>query len=143
MTEPAIPAPPAPKPSNQEVQKYIDSAMKRLEENPEWLEVYERRLLGKIKKSSQGSQQAMKDVGDLKNQVAQAEARIHALELQSENLQGSVNAYIDEIVSVKFNIEEPFNAPPKTPEVPPADDAKGKKLKAIKGEKDLHSPKES
>lgn len=138
MTELANATPPAPKPSNQEVQKYIDGAMKRLEEKPETLEPYERRLLGKIKKASQGAQQAMKDVGDLKNQVAQAEARIRSLELQSENLQGSVNAYIDEIVSVKFNIEEPFNAPPKAPEVAP-EDAKGKKLKAVKAEKDTHS----
>lgn len=140
MTEPAVHVPPPPKPSNQEVQKYIDGAMKRLDESPGSLEPYERRLLGKIKKASQGAQQSMKDVGDLKNQVAQAEARIRSLELQAENLQGSVNAYIDEIVSVKFNIEEPLDVPTKTHEAPPAsDDAKGKRLKAVKGEKDPHS----
>lgn len=139
MSETApVPTPPAPKPSNTEVQKYIDGAMRKLEEDPASLEPFERRLLSKIKKASQGAQEAMKGAQDMKNQIAQAEARMRALELQTESHQGSVNAYVDELVSVKFNVEEPFTAPPKTPEVPsaPEGDLKGKKLKAVKGEKD-------
>jgi dsDNA-specific endonuclease/ATPase MutS2 len=142
MTDPVAPAPlapkpPAPRPSNTEVQRYIDSAMRKLDESPESLESYERRLLGKIKKASQAAQEAVKGAQDMKNQIAQAEARMRSLELQAENHQGSVNAYIDEIVSVKFNVEEPFTAPPTPPksvEAPADTDAKSKKLKAVKGD---------
>jgi chromosome segregation ATPase len=108
------------RPSPQEVQKYIDGAMKRLDEKPDSLEPYERRLLTKIRKSSGAAQQSMKDVQDLKNQITQAEARLRSVELQAESYQGSVNAYIDEVVSLKFNVEEPLpEATAKPPETPP------------------------
>lgn len=109
-----------PKPSPQEVQKYIDGSMKRLDEKPDSLEPYERRLLAKIRKSSGAAQQAMKDAQDLQNQITQAQARLRSVELQAESFQGSVNAYIDEVVSLKFNLEEPVSEPaPKAPESPP------------------------
>jgi len=138
MSETALATPPpAPKPSTTEVQKYLDYSMRKLEDDPSALEPFERRLLGKIKKASQAAQEAMKGAQDLKSQISQAEARMRMLELQAEGHQGSVNAYIDEVVSVKFNIEEPFNTPPRPPEAPPASDAENKKkFKAVKGEKD-------
>lgn len=140
MADPVVdPVVPAPRPSNTEVQKYIDSSMRKLEESPDSLEPYERRLLSKIRKASQAAQEAIKSAQDMKNQIAQAEARMRQLELQVESHQGSVNAYVDELVSVKFNVEEPFNIPPKAPEVSPAEsDGKNKKLKAVKNDKDTH-----
>jgi len=129
-----MPDTPATKPSNAEVQKYLDGALKKLEENPQSLEPFERRLLAKIKKASQSAQQAAKDTLDLKNQIAQAEARLRSLELQAENHQGAVNAYIDEIVAVRFNLEEPTVEPVKVPEATSDTDGKGKKLKAVKGD---------
>lgn len=124
-----VPTSPVPRPSGTEVRKYIDSAMKKLEENPKSLEPYERRLLSKIRKSSQAAQQAAKDCLDLRNQIAQAEARMRSLELQTENHQGSVNAYIEEIVYMKFNFDELVAAPP-----PPDSDKPRKGLKAVKGD---------
>ena len=131
---PPAPMPPAPKPSNAEVQKYIDASMKKLEENPASLEVYERRLLGKIKKASQAAQEALRGAQDLKNQIAQAEARMRTLELQTESHQGSVNAYVDEIVSMKFNIEESSVPTPPKPDV--SAEAEGKVKKGLKAVKD-------
>lgn len=112
---------PRPNPSAKEIQKYIDGAMKRLDENPESLEPYERRLLAKIRMSSGAAQQAQKDIQDLKNQITQAEARLRSVELQAEGHQGAVSAYIDEVVSLKFNLEDPTI--PKAPVVPSAGDA--------------------
>lgn len=136
MTEPAIPKPPQPKPSSTEVQKYIDSSMRKLEENPESLEPYERRLLAKIKKASQAAQEAARGAQEMKSQISQAESRMRIFELQAESHQGALNAYIDELVAVKFDVEEPFTTPPKPSES--VEDAKSKKLKAVKGDKQDH-----
>ena len=98
------------------VQKYIDDAMKRLDENPDSLEKFERRLLSKIRKSSVSAQQSFKDLQDLRNQITQAEARLRSVELQAESYQGQVSAYIDEIVSLKFDLDEPLPPPAPTPD---------------------------
>lgn len=100
-----------PRPNTNEVQQYIDGAMKRMETSPATLEAFEKRLLPKIKRASSATQQALKDVQDLKGQISQAETRLRMAELQAESAQGSVNAYIDEIVSLKWGIEEPLPAP--------------------------------
>lgn len=131
----AISQAPTPKPSSAEVQKYLDSSLRKLEEDPSSLEPFERRLLGKIKKAAQAVQEATKGAQDLKSQISQAETRMRSLELQAESHQGSVNAYIDEVVSMKFGIEESVTAPSKLPEVSDVE-GRNKKFKAVKGEKD-------
>jgi chromosome segregation ATPase len=88
------------------VQNYINEAIKKLEENPSSLEKHERRLLTKFKKVSESAQKAAKDIQDLSNQITQAQARKNSLELQIENLQGSANAYVDELVSLKYDVED-------------------------------------
>jgi dsDNA-specific endonuclease/ATPase MutS2 len=104
-----------------QVQEYIDHGMKMLNENPASLEPHEKRLFTKLSKFSQTTQQAMKDAQDLKNQIEQAQARLRSVELQAENSQGSVNAYVDELVAAKFGIEDPSQVapPPQVAPTPP------------------------
>lgn len=113
-----------PRPTQQEIQRYIDGAMRRFDESPDSLEPYERRLLSKIRKASSAAQQSIKDAQDLRNQITQAEARLRSVELQAEGHQGAVNAYIDEVVTQKFGIEDAM--PPSAPSGGPPPDTGSK-----------------
>ena len=113
------------RPDPKQVQKYLDQAMKVLEENPESLDKNERRMLLKVKKGSEAAQKADKDIGELKNQVTQAQARIKSLELVTENQQGYVNAYIEQLVEMKFDYEEELPSTPEPPKEPEEDPSNG------------------
>jgi chromosome segregation ATPase len=91
------------KPEPAEIQKYLNEGIRRLTEAPNTLNKNERRLLTKFKKVSDSAQSLSKDIQDLGNQIAQAQARKNSLELQVESLHGSINAYVDELVSLKYD----------------------------------------
>jgi chromosome segregation ATPase len=93
------------RPTPAEFQTYVNESIKKLTDDPDSLEKNERRLLGKLKKSSDAAQQSVKDVQALRNQITQAEARLRSLQLQIENYQGAANAYADELMSLKFDVE--------------------------------------
>lgn len=93
------------KPSQEAVQAYLADGMKKLAESPSSLSKTEKRLLTKLKKTSDAAQQVLKDIQNMKGQISQAEARLRSLELQSENHQGAANAFVDELVSLKFDTD--------------------------------------
>jgi hypothetical protein len=82
--------------------KYIADLRKKFAEDPQKLEPFERRLIGRYEDAVVQAQQADQDVRNLRQQIDQAHARIGSLEVQFADLQGKGAAYLEALVARKF-----------------------------------------
>jgi len=117
-----------------EVRDYIRAVMNTLEKHPDQLDRRTARLAIKYKETTNRLKRCFDDLNGLKNQVEQAQARIRSLELQSENIQGSANTLVEELLEERDAAESPGPPPPellkkRPPEPAPAEEEKGEEAK--------------
>lgn len=96
-----------------EVQRYLAELVTRAEKVPDSMGKYELRLVTKYKKMADATQNLLKDLQDLDNQIKQGQARLRSMELQAENCQGSVNMLVEELMDLKLEAEA--SVPPEAP----------------------------
>ncbi len=94
-----------------QAQKYIQEVMTSLENDPSSLTGTERKFGSKYAEVSQRVRQIETDLTQLREQVRQAEARIRSLELQHQAENGRAAAFLESLVSLKFDVDEPVAAP--------------------------------
>jgi len=109
-------------PSQQAVNQYITSVLDKFRTDPEKLSKDEKRLAGKYQNEMARLERLNADVGQLRDQIRQGEARLRSLELQTADSQGKTNAFLEYMASLKFEDMEglpPGSAPQApTPQIP-------------------------
>jgi len=89
-------------PSQQEVQKYIQTVLNNLKSAPDMLTKEERRLGDRYQVEMSHMNQLNADIGSYRDQIRQADARLRSLELQLADSQGKASAYLDYLAALQF-----------------------------------------
>lgn len=104
----------------QRAQAYIQKVMGALENDPSTLSSTERRFGSKYSEVHQRVRQIENDLTQLREQLRQGEARVKSLELQHQAESGRATAFLESLVSLKFDVE-PEDLVPQAP----VEEAKG------------------
>lgn len=90
----------------QQMEQYVQDTVKALEKDPNSLNAVEKRFGTKYVQSLQRVRAIEGDLTQLREQIRQGEARVRSLELQHQSETGKTSAYVESLVSLKFD-EEP------------------------------------
>jgi chromosome segregation ATPase len=97
-----------PQSQQQQAQKYVQGVLSALENDPGSLSGTERRFGSKYAEVHGRVRQIEGDLTQLREQVRQAEARIKSLELQHQAESGRAGAFLESLVSLKFDVDPPM-----------------------------------
>ena len=104
-------------PSQQAVSQYISTVLDKFRTDPEKLSKDEKRLAGRYQNEMAHLERLNADVGQLRDQIRQGEARLRSLELQTADSQGKANAFLEYMSSLKFEDTEVAKAAAPAPSV--------------------------
>lgn len=107
----------------QRIQQYVQKVMADLQSDPDSLTGNERRFGSKYAEVLQRVRQIEGDLTQLREQVRQGEARIRSLELQHQGESGRAGAFLESLVSLKFDTDAPIQMP--TPAIEGEGEVKG------------------
>jgi len=99
----------------QKVEAYVRQVVGALKDDPSSLSPKEKRFGSKYVEVLQRVQQIEGDLTQLREQVRQSEARVRSLELQHQSETGRASAFLESLVSLKFD-ESLIDAPAAVPE---------------------------
>jgi len=120
-------------PSQQAVNQYITSVLDKFRTDPEKLSKDEKRLAGKYQNEMTRLERLNADVGQLRDQIRQGEARLRSLELQTADSQGKANAFLEYMASLKFDDMDVL--PPSIGQKPAPQEPKSEKNKKSNSER--------
>ena len=89
-------------PQQKQYTDYVASVLKALDSDPTSLNKDELRLATRHRKEMWNLNRLQKDIGQLHDQMHQAEARLRSLELQAADTQGKVSGFMEYLISLKF-----------------------------------------
>lgn len=106
----------------QQIDAYVRKVLGALENDPDSLSGTEKRFGAKYAGVVKGVRQIEGDLTQLREQGRQIEARTRSLELQHQSESGRAAAFLESLVSLKFEVDAPIQVPdPTIAEAPPAD----------------------
>jgi chromosome segregation ATPase len=89
----------------QQKQQYLQTVLSNLGTAPEKLTKDELRLATKYQTEMQRLNQVQGELGQLRDQLRQGEARVRSLELQAADVQGKANGFLEYLTSLKFEVD--------------------------------------
>lgn len=82
--------------------KYARTFLNKLDNSPDELTKFEKRLGEKLKEHRSRADQLVQETNQMRDQLKQGEARLRSLELQLESAAGKANGVLETIVELHF-----------------------------------------
>lgn len=95
----------------QRAQAYVQQVLSDLEKDPGALNPTERQFGSKYAETYKRVRQIESDLTQLREQIRQGEARVKSLELQHQSEAGRATAFLESLVSLKFEVEAEASFP--------------------------------
>jgi len=86
--------------------KYAKAFLAKLDNSPDELTKFERRLGAKLQASRAQANQLIHDTNQLRDQIEQGKARLRSMELQLENAAGKTSGILETIIEIHFGSDE-------------------------------------